>query len=760
MGRIGASIKRIEDPPLLLGQGSFVADINHENQIYMRVVRSDVAYGKINYINTELARKVEGVLDIWRASDFDQIPKIKFRMMGRNELENYLQPILAHKIVRYVGEPIVVIFATKNHIADQAADLLDINIQTMKPQISATESPLVFSGDLNNEACIVTKKYGDVDKVINTTPNILELEFYVGRHSGVPLETRGLSTSLNIEGNVIFLHGAAKVPHANKNILCEMLNIESNELELIEGHVGGGFGVRGEIYPEDVLIILATRKFKLPIKWLEDRKENLISTNHSRDQKHYVKVGFDNEGFIEFLDIEFYTDQGAYIRTHGITVTELTASMLPGPYVIPNYKCVGHVRLTNKTPSGTYRSPGRFESTFVRERILDAVANHLNKSSSEIRLKNFIPSSEMPFKRGIDTLGTEVIFDSGDYTKLFNNALEKLGFKQLEQEIEKRKMNGELVGFGFGYFVEKSGLGPFDDVKLHVSSSGKLELITGAASIGQGVETAMAQIVCDKLGINIEDITVIHGKTNLIKRGMGAFATRVTVMTGSATFLAVNELHDTIIEIASKKLQQDHENIILNKDTGLVELINQEEGPSIKLKNILMDIHNENPKNVIEKTFESSHMTYPHGLHFAVTKLDKLTLDIYIEKYCVFYDIGKSINPMLVKGQIVGGVAQGIGGTFFEEFKYDDLMQPLSTSFVDYKIPTCREIPEVDCFVYENDVATGNPLGVKGAGEAGINAVGAALASAIDNALKPYKVFVSELPVTPDKIRRQIFASN
>ena len=231
-----------------------------------------------------------------------------------------------------------------------------------------------------------------------------------------------------------------------------MLEISPKKLELIESHVGGGFGVRGEIYPEDVIIILATQKLKVPIKWLEDRKENLTSTNHSRDQKHYVKVGFDNEGFIEFLDVEFYTDQGAYIRTHGITVSELTASMLPGPYMIPNYKCVGHVRLTNKTPSGTYRSPGRFESTFVRERILDAVANHLNKNPIEVRLKNFIPSNLMPFKRGIDTLGTEIVFDSGDYRRLMNNALKKLNISDLQNEIELRRKNGELVGFGFGYF--------------------------------------------------------------------------------------------------------------------------------------------------------------------------------------------------------------------------------------------------------------------------------------------------------------------
>ncbi len=756
MGGIGTSAKRLEDPPLLMGKGLFVADINHDNQIYMRVVRSDVSHGKINLIDTELAKKLDGVLDIWSAADFDKIPKIKFRMMGRNDLENYLQPILADGKVRYVGEPIAVIFATENHIADRAAELLDINIEVMKPQISATENPLTFSGHLNNEACLVKKKYGDVDKVFKTSHNLLELEFYVGRHSGVPLETRGLSTYFDNESDTIFLHGAAKVPHANKVILCDMLDIDLKNLELIESHVGGGFGVRGEIYPEDVIIILATQKLKVPIKWLEDRKENLTATNHSRDQRHYIKVGFDNDGFIECLDVEFFTDQGAYIRTHGITVSELTASMLPGPYIIPNYRCVGHVRLTNKTPSGTYRSPGRFESTFVRERILDAVANHLNKNPLEVRFKNFIPSNLMPFKRGIDTLGTEVIFDSGDYKRLLNNALEKLNFSQLQKKLESRRKNGELVGFGFGYFIEKSGLGPFDDVKLHVNKFGKLELITGAASVGQGVETAMAQIICEKLGVGIEDITVLHGKTNLIERGMGAFATRVTVMTGSATFLAVNELYDIIIDVASKKLQQDRNDIKLNTDTGQIELIHESEGPSVDLQNILCEIYKENPHNSIEKTFENSHMTYPHGLHFAVAKIDELTLDINIERYCVFYDIGKSVNPMLIEGQIVGGVAQGIGGTLFEEFKYDDLMQPLSTSFVDYKIPTCNEIPNVECYVYQNDVATGNPLGVKGAGEAGINAVGAAVASAIDNALMSKKTFIDELPITPDKIRQKM----
>ena len=752
MVRIGDSIKRNEDPILLRGMGNFVADINHVGQIYMKVVRSNIAFGKIRNINIDLALQKKGIINIWTSTDFINIPKIKFRMMGFSELENYQQPILAKNFVRYVGEPIAVIFATAEHLAEEAENLIEIEIETLPAQSSAIEKPLYFDDKLKNDACTVEKEYGNVENASKDSQNNLTLSFYVGRHSGVPLETRGLSTSLDLENNVIYLHGAAKVPHANKIILGEMLNLDPFGLELIEGHVGGGFGVRGEIYPEDVLIILATKEFKLPIKWIESRKENLISTNHSRDQKHITNVGFDDRGFINYMDCEFFTDQGAYIRTHGITVSELTASMLPGPYLIPNYRCKGHVRLTNKTPSGTYRSPGRFESTFVRERVIDAVAKYLGKSPNEVRKINFIPPNLMPYKRDMNTLGTEIIFDSGDYPKLLENALAQMDITKINLEVKKRKKEGEIIGVGFGYFIEKSGLGPFDDVKLRVNQHGSIQLITGVASIGQGVETAMAQIICDRIGTNMNDVTVVHGNTELIERGMGAFATRVTVMTGSATLKAVNELRKSMLRLASKKLQQSEVKLIINNDNGCVELENTIGGPSIPVKEILKELYEEDRDNEILATFESAHMTYPHGLHFAVVNIDRLTWDIKIEKYCVFYDVGRSVNPLLLEGQIVGGVAQGIGGTLFEEFKYDNSLQPASTSFVDYKIPTCKEMPYVDCYIYQNDKAPGNPLGVKGAGEAGINAVGATIASAIDDAFDG-KINIDTLPVTPNVIK-------
>ncbi|HEY5217701.1 MAG TPA: xanthine dehydrogenase family protein molybdopterin-binding subunit, partial [Pseudolabrys sp.] len=529
---VGRSVPRLEDRPLLLGQGRFAADISFPGQWHMRVVRSAVAHGKITSIDAKAALALPGVHAVWTHADVAHIPKIGFRLTRIEGLVPYQQPVLAAGVVRYVGEPVAVVFANDAYVAEDAADLVDVEIEQLRATLLATEQAGVYDHELSTEAGIVRKAYGDVEAAFRAAHSIVSLELSIGRHSGVPLETRGALARYDQARDVLEMHGAAKVPHWNRDALAQMLGRTKESVQLYEGHVGGGFGIRGELYPEDVLVCAAALKFRRPIKWIEDRREHLIAANHSRDQHHRVRAAIDADGHILAIEDEFFHDNGAYMRTHAATVPDLAAAMLPGPYVVPAYRAVGHIRLTNKTPCGTYRAPGRYESTFVRERLLDAIAAKVGLDKVEIRRRNLIAKSAMPYELGLETLGTHIIYDSGDYSALLDKALSAADWDNLQQQLRQRRQHGEMVGAGVAMFVEKSGLGPFDTVRIEVAHDGSVEVITGVASIGQGVETVIAQICADALGVDYANIRVIHGQTDRIEKGMGAFASRVTVMCG------------------------------------------------------------------------------------------------------------------------------------------------------------------------------------------------------------------------------------
>ena len=402
---------------------------------------------------------------------------------------------------------------------------------------------------------LLQKGFGDIDAAFRNAHAVVALELSIGRHSGVPMETRGAIARYDTERDILELHGAAKVPHWNRDAIAQMLDRPKDSVQLYEGHVGGGFGIRGEIYPEDILVCAAALKFKRPIKWIEDRREHLIAANHSRDQHHRVRAAIDAQGRILGMETEFFHDNGAYMRTHAATVPDLAAAMLPGPYRVPAYRAIGHLRLTNKTPCGTYRAPGRYESTFVRERLLDAIAAKVGVDTVEIRRRNLIGKDAMPYKLGLDTLGTQIVYDFGDYALLLDKALQAAGWSDLQKQLGARRKNGEMVGAGVAMFVEKSGLGPFDTVRVEVKPDGGVEVVTGVASIGQGVETVIAQICADALGVDYGNIRVIHGQTDRIARGMGAFASRVTVMCGEATRLAATKLRAQALRAAAELMQ-------------------------------------------------------------------------------------------------------------------------------------------------------------------------------------------------------------
>jgi carbon-monoxide dehydrogenase large subunit/6-hydroxypseudooxynicotine dehydrogenase subunit gamma len=436
----------------------------------------------------------------------------------------------------------------------------------------------------------------------------------------------------------------------------------------------------------------------------------------------------------------------------------MTCGVLPGPYRVPGaYRAVCHFRLTNKTPAATYRAPGRFETTFVRERLVDAIAHQLKLDPIHVRRLNAVRVDEMPFKRPLEALGEEIHFDSGDYHALLDTTLDHVGWTKLNKELAARRDNGEMVGVGLAMFVEKAGLGPADGVRIQVDTTGEIEVITGGASIGQGFETVMAQVAAECLGADMKKMRVVHGQTDRIEHGIGAHASRATVMTASATRVAALKVRDKALNMAAELMQTPVDTLdIVN---GEIVVVGRAGGPSMSLGQIAAALGpssklrgEREPGLSAEGWFYADHQVYPYGNHLAVVKVDPDTGGVQVLRYLVSYDIGRAINPMLVKGQIAGGFAQGLGGALMEEFTYNERGDPLAVTFADYLMPTVRETPDLEIILKEDYPTPLNPLGIKGAGESGVNAVGAAIASAIDDAIGiPGAITV--LPVTPQRLK-------
>ena len=758
LGHLGDSVVRLEDPPLVKGQGRFVGDINFPNQLHMRIFRSPYAHGKIKSIDTASALAYPGVVAVWTSDDIQDIPPIDFREGSDPTLALFRQYPLARELVRYVGDPVAAVFAKDPYTAEDAAELVNLEIEPLPVLINADDPPQDFKGQAKTEAAVVEQGYGDIEATFSNAYKVVEVDVKVSRHTGVPMECRGAIGRYDAARDILEMYGAAKVPHRNRDTLCRMLNRPASSLHLFEGHTGGGFGIRGELYPEDVLVCVGALRLGRPIKWIEDRQEHLMAANHSRQQRHIIRAAVAEDGEVIGLDDELYLDQGGYIRTHGTRVANMTTGTLPGPYRFPVYRSVCHFCLTNKTPAATYRSPGRCESTFVRERLMDAVAVAMEMDPIAVRRRNLISLEEMPYGRDLDVLGDSVEHDPGDYAGLLDQGLEKIGWTDLQKNLAERRGKGELVGAGISMFFEKSGLGPSDGAKIFVDGGGFVEIVTGGASLGQGFETAMAQICAEDLGTDYRRIRVVHGQTNRIDYGVGAHASRATVLTGTAVSKTAQAVRAKALDMAAELLQTDPE--LLDITNGVIHSNGNPAGPSVTLGEVADALAptsklrgSREPYLKGEEWFHIDHQTYPYGHHIAVVKVDRGTGGVEIEKFFIAYDIGRSINPKMIEGQLVGGLAQGVGGALLEEFTYTENGDPQAVTFADYLIPTLKETPNPEILLTEDFPSIRTPLGIKGAGEAGITGAAAAIASAIDAAIGVPGA-VTEVPVSPQRLKK------
>ena len=559
---IGVSPLRKEDLPLLTGVGCFIGDFKRPGMVHAMVVRSPIAHAQITSIDKAAALAGPGVIDVFVAADLpDQdlrIPMRQFRVPGS---ELFLQPPLAADAVRYAGEPVAVVIAESRYLAEDAAELLEVGYEPLTPVLDgdlavAPDAPLLHPQAGSNVSGEIVIDQGHVDEAFATADLVVEEVFRIQRHAAVPLETRGLLAEFDEDTQTLTVWGAAKIPHVNKGILARLLGWEDEDrVRLVELHVGGGFGARGEFYPEDYLIPICALRTGRPVAWIEDRQENLQATNHSREQVHRVAVAVRADGRLLALKDEFINNTGAYVRTHGMTVPAMSAAMLLGPYDWPAYRCHARSVVTNKTPAGTYRSPGRYEANFVRERLLDMIAGRLNRDPIDLRRQNLIDEDSFPYAVGTSYDGHPVIYDSGKYELLLDKCLETFDYEGMLRWRSEPTADPIRRGVGVGYFVEKAGPAVKEYARVEVGSAGEVTVFSGSASVGQGVETTLAQVCASHLGIPYDQISVRHGDTAVIPEGMGAFGSRAAMLGGAAVMIASAEVRSRVFEAASDELE-------------------------------------------------------------------------------------------------------------------------------------------------------------------------------------------------------------
>ena len=751
---------RREDDRLLRGRGHFVDDVNRPGQLWLRVVRASVAHARLIAVDTTAARALPGVHAALSAADLPDLPSIPLRLGPFEEdLTPFLQPPLARDRVRYVGEPVAVVCAEDPYLAEDAAERVRVEYDELDPVLDARTgaadgAPALRDGH-GNECSTLRRGYGDVEAAFARAADVISLELHVGRHSAVPLETRGVVAEHDPGEDRFTVWGMTKVPHFNRDILAAALGVPPERVSVRRADAGGGFGARGELYPEDVLVPFLARRAGRPVKWIEDRAEHLVACNHSREQLHRIEAAFDDEHALLALRDELWHDNGAYLRTHGVVVAELTLAMLPGPYRVPAYAGVAHVVLTNKTPCGTYRAPGRFEGTFARERLLDAAAGRLGVDPLDLRRRNLLRPDELPHERPLPVLGHDMVIDVGDVPGLLERTLEAADFETWREEAAAARAAGRPVGCGIGVFMEKSGGGEFEAAGVSVSEAGEVAVRSGAASLGQGIETTLAAVAAEVLGLEQSAVSVRVGDTDLVAHGVGSWASRSTVMAGGAVRLAAEATADQARRVAAALLEADPADLRLRE--GRVEVAGSP-GRDVALGEVaaacdpVSSARRGDPPGLgAERTFAGAPMTYPYGIHLAQVEIDPETGGVQVRRYFVGYEVGRAITRALVEGQLRGGAAQGVGGALLEEFRYGDSGQPLAASFMDYLLPTAAEMPPVGTLIREDAPSPGNPLGAKGAGEGGVTGAGAALAGAVDDALGVHGG-VRRTPMSPERL--------
>jgi carbon-monoxide dehydrogenase large subunit len=746
---IGSPVERIEDFRFLRGRGEFVGDLRREGMLHAAILRSPIAHGRIRNLDAAAARAIPGVRTVITAAEIDVVPKIPLRLLPLPGTERFLQPVIAADRVRYVGEPIAVVLADSAALAEDGVGAIALDIEELRPvsdcRASGKNEILLFEEAGTNRAMTFTAVSGDADTAFCEAEYTRHERFSVQRHTALPMEPRGLLAEWDaVQGRMTVL-GAAKVPFFNRDTLAAMLGLALTNVDLIENDVGGGFGARGEFYPEDFLIPFAARHVSRPVRWIEDRREHLTAMNHAREADCEVEIACRRDGTIIGLRGEIFIDLGAYVRTNGLIQPRTLAQFFSGPYRVPNVHITSTALLTNKTPSGTYRAPGRYEGSFFCERLIELAAGDLGIDSAEMRRRNLIGAAEMPYKLprlepGGPAVDTEC--DSGDYGEALERCLAEFGWEE-KRALQGRLIDGRYHGLAIACFIEGAGAGPKETARLELESDGSVAVYVGSAAVGQGLETVMSQIAADTLDIQLDQVRVLHGSTPYLNEGYGAFASRSTVLGGSAVFEAAKLLLEQIRAAAAARFGGSTEEIELVD--GRAHSIS--DGRSLSFAEL------ESERLSVDTAFANNNkLTYTYGSAAAHVAVDPGTGHVELLDFLVVEDVGRIVNPLTLHGQAIGGVVQGLGGAFMENLVYDAEGQLLTGTLADYLIPTATDFPTIRAIALENHPSPSNPLGVKGAGEGPIIPVGGLMANAVASALASFGAMPNQLPLSPARV--------
>jgi carbon-monoxide dehydrogenase large subunit len=745
---VGSPVERVEDLRFLRGRGEYLDDVSREGQWHAAILRSSVAHGRIVSIDASAALVRTGVCAVFTAAEIGQpVPRIPLRPPNSGGAALFEQPVIADGVVRYVGEPIAVILAEAPEIAEDA--LADISIEiaplpvVVDPSVSGRDEIRLFTDAASNCAATYKVTRGDADAAFAQAAYTRREQFSVQRHLALPMETRGVLAEWDARASHLTVWGAAKVPFANRQALAGMLQLPESSVDLIECDVGGGFGARGEFYPEDFLIPFAARHYGSPVKWVEDRREHFVSLNHARDASCDIEIACSADGTFLGLRGRTTVDIGAYARPSVMNTVRNVAQFLSGPYRIPNIDITSYGLLSNKTPNGVYRGPGRFESSFFCERLVDLVARDLGLDRLEIRRLNLIAREEMPYALAISEPSDGLppaICDSGDYAEAFEQCLKEFGWAE-KLAIDGQRVGDRYHGIGIGCFIEGGGAGPRENARIAAEADGSVSVYVGSSAIGQGLETSHSQIAADALGLPMERIRVLHGSTTLLHEGFGSFASRATVMGGSAILAAAERFQDKMRELAAAWLGTAPADLQINGDAATAP-----DGRRVTIAQLAAN------GLAADGTFSSSKPTYAYGTAAAHVAVDPKTGHVALLDYVVVDDVGRAINPLTLHGQVLGAIVQGLGGVFTEELPYDAEGQLLVGSLADYLPPLATDFPHIRAVTTERHPSPNNPLGAKGAGEGGIIAPGGVLANAVASALRTFGVQPRQLPLSPSRL--------
>ncbi len=763
--QFGARVARLEDEGLLTGKGRFVDDVHIPGALSAAFVRSPHAHARVRSIDASAALAVPGVVAVLTARDLPGTAGTeRMPMLVPNAAIKALrtQYALAVDEVCYVGQSVAVVVADNRYIAEDASALVAVDYDVL-PAISDLKGALAPGAALahadleTNLASAFDMQYGDADAAFAGAAHVLKESMWQHRGGGMAMETRAVLASHDPATDVLTVWASTQTPHIARRMLADQLGRNPETIRYIAPDVGGGFGPKAIFYPEETVIASAALKLGRPVKWFEDRREHFMCATQERDQYWDVEIAVDAAGKILGVRGAMLHDTGAFVPW-GIIMPYIAAATMPGPYVVPAYKLSVKVALTNKVATTPVRGAGRPQAVFAMERLLDRVAQKLALDPAEVRRRNFIQPAQMPYSVGLTFRdGKPLVYDSGDYPLGQAEALRLAGYEGFRARQSEARAEGRQIGIGIANYVEGTGLGPFEGVTVRVLQTGKVAVATGATNQGQGTRTTLSQIVADAVGCRIEDIVFTLGDTNGIANGVGAFASRQAANAGPSAMIAGKAVRGQIVAMAARALGVPEADIDVDDSSAMAKTGNKPILGFGELARMAQGMpgfsFTGGQQAGLESTayFTPPQAAYCSGCHVAEVEADPETGAVRIIRYSVAHDAGTLINPLIVDGQVQGGVAHGVGNALLEWMKYDDAGQPLSTNLAEYLMPGAGDVP--NCAIAHVETASPlNPLGVKGAGEGGTIPAPAAIIAAIEDALSPFGVRFAECPLTPERI--------